>query len=208
MSGGRLEERIERARMATDAESREGVRAVSVFAGLTALYGVVGDTAHASLFFATAGAIAIGGKAWYSLRRNSHVAAATESDWSKVLRHGPDFALTLVAMFAFAVVMVISMPAFAAHGGRIALIAPVIVGVLAYRRRKLSDPVPEHTLVVTGAYLLVVAAVASLFWLGSGGSTEPLQIRRSPLAPPFPSQSLPRELPADLPVRLPPPAQR
>lgn len=164
MAGERLEARIERARMASDAEAREAKRAVFVFSALTVVYGIFGEPAHTSLFFATVGAIAIGGKAWHSWRRNDQDAAASESDGGKVLRLASEIGVTLVAVFALAAVMLVSMPTFPGRERGVVLITPVIVGALAYRRRKASDPAPEHTLFVTAAFFLAVGAVMSFFW--------------------------------------------
>ena len=166
LSGSRLEERLEDARMTRETDSWERKRAVIVFVFLAGLYTIFGEAQHTSLFFATAGAVALGGKAWHDWSRRRW--AKPRPDTSNTPQLISDTVAAVVAGLTMLFVMLVSMSRLPGGRNGVLAVAPVIAGALAYRRREKTDPAPEYTLFASGAAMLAVGALMALMYWGGG----------------------------------------
>lgn len=162
LGAARVEERVESERVASESESREVVRSVFVFTGLAAIYSVLGEPQHTSLFFAGTGALAWLGKAWYSWRHE----AERRSRAPKV---GITVAATIVGIAAFTGLIATTMPAIMRGPRGFGLVTPAAIFLaLVYRRSGKSDAPPEYSLFVSGGLIIAVAIIAAIMHWGGG----------------------------------------
>jgi len=165
LAADRAEQRIEAAQVESYSERKEWRRLVLVFLGVSLVFSVFGDYAKTNFFFASAGLLAVAGKAWFGWRRLRSLPEALDSDRRRMVQAAAHALGWITAFLGFGYVTTKSMPLLWTTGYLGAFVAATVAAI-AYRRdaarKRAYGPLVEALV------LVAVLVMCALVYFGSG----------------------------------------